>query len=369
MKEIIKVDVLPDKECIDVYGPLSTQAPPLQLQGTVRLELSRSAKFKVLNLKFKGYHQVYEKFPDTAMVDARSPIQADICEAQVSLVPPNSTLGTGQHELPFILSIPGNLPQSFENASGHLRYEFTVTAREGSAWIGLAESHKYKRSIQVRRHYIPSLEEAPFLDPRVTFTKRQPHVFDISLEYPSVVPAEQHDFSVFGNIIPLYRRCTPLKVLATLKQVKEARNSSKDPSRPNRTEARTSRTLTFETVIFGPIEYNFETMPTQESSSQLSKAGQRVDIHYDFDFMFKLDQTKLSEHLDSPLLDITHCLLLKVHLPDHQMYEMQVPIVMTTIPSRPPAFEESNSFVQLSPSSQEPETLPKYHHVSVARPS
>jgi hypothetical protein len=166
----------------------------------------------VISLKFKGYHQVYEKFPDTAMVDARSPIQADICEAQVSLIPPNATLAVGQHELPFILSIPGNLPQSF-----------TVTAREGSTWIGLAESHKYKRAIQVRRHYIPSLEEAPFLDPRVTFTKRQPHVFDMSLEYPSVVPAEQHDFSVFGNIIPLYRRCTPLKVVATFKQVREAR--------------------------------------------------------------------------------------------------------------------------------------------------
>jgi hypothetical protein len=48
MKEIISVDVLPDKDCIDVYGPLSEDAPPLQLRGTVRLQLSRPAKFKVL---------------------------------------------------------------------------------------------------------------------------------------------------------------------------------------------------------------------------------------------------------------------------------------------------------------------------------
>lgn len=56
MKDIIKVDVLPDKECIDVYGPLSSQAPPLQLQGTVRLELLRSAKFKVLKYGQLGFY-------------------------------------------------------------------------------------------------------------------------------------------------------------------------------------------------------------------------------------------------------------------------------------------------------------------------
>jgi hypothetical protein len=127
--------------------------------------------------------------------------------------------------------------------------------------------------------------------------------------------------------------------------------------------------LTFETVIFGPIEYNFETATAQEPSTQLSKAGQRMEIHYDFEFLFKLDQSKLEKHLDSPLLDITHCLVVEVYLPDNSTYEVHVPIVMTTIPSRPPAFEESNSFVQLSPSSQEPEKLPKYHHVAVARPS
>jgi hypothetical protein len=175
-----------------------------------------------LSLKFKGYHQIYEKFPETSVVDSLSSVQADICETQVTLISPNSSLAAGKHHLPFLLNIPGNLPQSFENASGHLRYEFTVTAKEASSWIAL-ESHKYKRQIEVHRHYIPSLEEAPFLDPRVTFTKRQNHTFDISLEYPSVVPVEQHGFSVFGNITPLSLRGTPHRVTATLKQVKEAR--------------------------------------------------------------------------------------------------------------------------------------------------
>lgn len=156
------------------------------------------------------------------MVDSLSAVQADICETQVSLVSPNSRLSAGQHHIPFLLSIPGNLPQSFENASGHLRYEFTVAAKEASTWIAL-ETHKYKRQIKVHRHYIPSLEEAPFLDPRVTFSKRQNHIFDISLEYPSVVPVEQHGFSVFGNITPLSGRGIPHKVTVTLKQVKEAR--------------------------------------------------------------------------------------------------------------------------------------------------
>jgi Arrestin (or S-antigen), N-terminal domain len=174
------------------------------------------------SLKFKGYHQILEKFPETSVVDSLSTVQADICETQVTLISPNSSLSAGQHEIPFSLSIPGNLPQSFENTSGHLRYEFTVTARESSNWLNL-ESHKYKRQIQVHRHYIPSLEEAPFLDPRVTFSKRQSRSFDINLEYPSVVPVEQHGFSVFGNIAPLGRRGIPAKVIATLKQVKETR--------------------------------------------------------------------------------------------------------------------------------------------------
>ncbi|KAI8575478.1 hypothetical protein K450DRAFT_261676 [Umbelopsis ramanniana AG] len=222
MKEIISVDVLPEKTSIDVYGPLTSDAPPLLLRGTVRLQLARTAKFKALTLKFKGYHQILEKFPETSVVDSLSTVQADICETQVTLISPNSSVSAGQHEIPFSLSIPGNLPQSFENASGHLRYEFTVTARESSNWLNL-ESHKYKRQIQVHRHYIPSLEEAPFLDPRVTFSKRQSHIFDIHLEYPSVVPVEQQGFSAFGNIAPLGRRGIPAKVIATLKQVKETR--------------------------------------------------------------------------------------------------------------------------------------------------
>ncbi|KAI9282451.1 hypothetical protein BC943DRAFT_339361 [Umbelopsis sp. AD052] len=368
MKEIISVDVLPEKTSIDVYGALTADAPPLLLRGTVRLQLSRTAKFKALTLKFKGYHQILEKFPETSVVDSLSTVQADICETQVTLISPNSSVKAGQHELPFSLSIPGNLPPSFENPSGHLRYEFTVTARESSNWLNL-ESHKYKRQIQVHRHYIPSLEEAPFLDPRVTFSKRQSHVFDINLEYPSVVPVEQHGFSVFGNIAPLGRRGIPAKVIATLKQVKETRNSSKDPSRPNRTECRVPSKLTSETTLYGPLEYDFHTGQSVELKPELSKAGQRIDIHYDFDFSFTLDQTKIQKHLDTPLLDITHCICIQVFFVDNPVpFEAQVPIIMTTIPSRPPGFEESTALRNPHCARQEePEKLPTYQRVTTDR--
>ncbi|KAH8547653.1 hypothetical protein BGW37DRAFT_226279 [Umbelopsis sp. PMI_123] len=368
MKDIVSVDVLSEKSSIDVYGPLTPDAPPLQLRGTVRLQLAKAAKFKVLTLKFKGYHQILEKFPETSVVDSLSTVLADICETQVNLVSPSSTLSAGQHNIPFLLSIPGNLPQSFENASGHLRYEFTVTAREASGWLNL-ESHKYKRQIQVHRHYIPSLEEAPFLDPRVTFSKRVSRFFDMSLEYPSVVPVEQHGFSVYGNIAPLSRRGTPLKVVVTLKQVKETRNSSKDPSRPNRTECRVPSKLTSEETLFGPLEYDFQTGQPGELKPELSKAGQRIDVHYDFDFSFKLDQTKIQKHLDTPLLDITHCIYIQVYFVDSPIpFEAQVPIIMTTIPSRPPGFEESTMLVNPHCALQEePEKLPTYQRITTER--
>jgi hypothetical protein len=55
MKEIISVDVLPEKTSIDVYGALTTDAPPLQLRGTVRLQLARAAKFKALTYVIFSY--------------------------------------------------------------------------------------------------------------------------------------------------------------------------------------------------------------------------------------------------------------------------------------------------------------------------
>lgn len=56
MKEIISVDVLPEKTSIDVYGALTTDAPPLQLRGTVRLQLARAAKFKALTYVIFPFH-------------------------------------------------------------------------------------------------------------------------------------------------------------------------------------------------------------------------------------------------------------------------------------------------------------------------
>ena len=147
------------------------------------------------------------------------------------------------------------------------------------------------------------------------------------------------------------------------------RNSSKDPSRPNRTECRVPSKLTSETTLYGPLEYDFHTGQSGELKPELSKAGQRIDVHYDFDFSFKLDQTKIQKHLDTPLLDITHCICVQVYFVDNPVpFEAQVPIIMTTIPSRPPGFEESTTLLNPHCARQEvPDKLPTYQRVTTDR--
>jgi len=127
--------------------------------------------------------------------------------------------------------------------------------------------------------------------------------------------------------------------------------------------------LTSETTLYGPLEYDFHTGQSGELKPELSKAGQRIDVHYDFDFSFKLDQTKIQKHLDTPLLDITHCICVQVYFVDNPVpFEAQVPIIMTTIPSRPPGFEESTTLLNPHCARQEvPDKLPTYQRVTTDR--
>ncbi|EEB94308.1 hypothetical protein MPER_06894, partial [Moniliophthora perniciosa FA553] len=117
-KERLRLEILLDKECIELKGT-GVDVEPARLSGHVALCLSESTSIKEITLVFRGKARLPVPGHETMTINS-SPLTYIICNHEWSFLEGSKghshTLKAGKHFFPFQLQIGGSLPSTLSTS-------------------------------------------------------------------------------------------------------------------------------------------------------------------------------------------------------------------------------------------------------------
>ncbi|RUS20354.1 hypothetical protein BC937DRAFT_95403 [Endogone sp. FLAS-F59071] len=332
MDEITDVIIFPGKYHLDLPSPLAStvDAAPVCIPSKVTLVLCKPLKVRSVTLRFRGTHGAYATCFDPLIAPKHDPT-VTIVDIKIPLVDELTVLHRGETNLTFDLNLPADLPPSFENESGYLRYTATVKIARALA-AGLRKVVKFDKVIDLRKDM--RLGDGRAVDTpaeeRDIFTQRRGGIIEVGVDHPSVICASQRSARLVADMMFLSGRSMPKSIVTSLEKVITVRTNIKHPNRPQRREThhgfweRSSSSLVSDRNFWGP--------DTQPGNTALPLTpGQRQTAV----FQICLDPTRTGHHLSSPLVEITHRFRVRVIFihPWEEDLEFTVPVVISPIPS------------------------------------
>ncbi|ORY93575.1 hypothetical protein BCR43DRAFT_382076 [Syncephalastrum racemosum] len=189
MRDYFKnIEIDPDDGYIDFIGPAKPTSPHRLLKGRVKLSLERSVKIRSMTVKFKGSSRVCLHAAGDLVVDIQTMLLPKI---KSSLFDNKSTtLGAGDHVIPWELQIPNVYPRSLliKRASVNYKVELTITIGMGLQKKTVTTEHP----IVLQRHLLPCKELSPLVGTRV-YRYTVPGKFHYEVDCPRIISLDQGD--------------------------------------------------------------------------------------------------------------------------------------------------------------------------------
>ncbi|KTW25753.1 hypothetical protein T552_03366 [Pneumocystis carinii B80] len=185
----------------------NTEAEGVTVNGSVVLSINDSISVKSIIFRFYGVNKV--KWTEMVMSSARMPVERNqkqkslVFEKEISLFPINGTktIGKGNHEFPFEIHIPGDIPESvgpYEqgDSMGFLVYKMKVTIERPVFLSNIV----YRKHVHIIRTLPPfSLDSIHAMYVEDTWLNK--------IEYNINIPTKACEV---GSIIPIDMRFVPL---------------------------------------------------------------------------------------------------------------------------------------------------------------
>lgn len=180
--------------------------------------LCKPLKVRSVTLRFHGTHGAYATCFDPLIAPKHDPTIA-IVDIKVPLVDELTVLHRGETNLTFDLNLPADLPPSFENENGYLRYRATVKIVRALA-AGLRKAVKFDKVMDLRKdmRLDGRMVDAP-AEERDTFTQRRGGIIEVGVDHPSVMCAGQRNAKLVADMMFLSGRSMPKSIVTSLEKV------------------------------------------------------------------------------------------------------------------------------------------------------
>ncbi|RUS31004.1 hypothetical protein BC938DRAFT_478633 [Jimgerdemannia flammicorona] len=319
MKKIIAVDVIPDSGIIEFCGPTTTTTPYI-LRGKVRLVLSAPLKIKRLMLAFEGMNRLHAvRIGACYQIEER--LSGPTVEAPIrpgrTIVQSAATLPAGVTDLPFEMTLEGDIPPSYE--LGQLAsVEYALTAIVVPTAL-LSKSAIFRKGVIVERHLVPGIASASFNGVRRQMNGMREGVIEYHVDVPKIISADQGITTIFLKLNVLSIHGRPENVTVVLEQLIQGRMKSKDRFRPV-------------TINAGNLEGTF-TKPIASFFRDLSRTSWPIGGPTDLTIPLSLTG-RIQADIDSPLADLTHRLCVSITFASRDERDMNLifSIIVTSVP-------------------------------------
>ncbi|RUP50955.1 hypothetical protein BC936DRAFT_136905 [Jimgerdemannia flammicorona] len=319
MKKIIAVDVIPDSGIIEFCGPTTTTTPYI-LRGKVRLVLSAPLKIKRLMLAFEGMNRLHAvRIGACYQIEER--LSGPTVEAPIrpgrTVVQSAATLPAGVTDLPFEMTLEGDIPPSYE--LGQLAsVEYALTAIVVPTAL-LSKSAIFRKGVIVERHLVPGIASASFNGVRRQMNGMREGVIEYHVDVPKIISADQGITTIFLKLNVLSIHGRPENVTVVLEQLIQGRMKSKDRFRPV-------------TINAGNLEGTF-TKPIASFFRDLSRTSWPIGGPTDLTIPLSLTG-RIQADIDSPLADLTHRLCVSITFASRDERDMNLifSIIVTSVP-------------------------------------
>lgn len=225
MKEIIGLDIIPEVEVIEYFGP-STFTSPFILRGKVRVVVSGTLRIKRLTVKFDGTNRLqmnkliegYLEGPLSLMqnrIESYQWVLTPIIHIEIVLCDVPTILTSGVNDLPFEVTLPADLPASYKHDFASLDYELAAVVVPVAI---LSKAEKFRRAIPVVRHLLPNIATANLSNLRKQYSGRRDGVVTYQVDTPKVICVEQGEATISLSLGILSLHGRPKDVAVILEQ-------------------------------------------------------------------------------------------------------------------------------------------------------
>ncbi|KAH8551887.1 hypothetical protein BGW37DRAFT_492792 [Umbelopsis sp. PMI_123] len=310
MRDMIASEILLESEGIDLFGDPTADLDSCIVRGKLRLFLAKPRRIARIYMKFTG--QTQTKVLDD--LDDQYPT-VQVVDSSLNVIATSTRFSAGLTDIPFELSIPGDIPASCSLPKGHIAYTLSVEIILNNPLNKLMKPIYVEKPILVRRSFVTGLDLLAYMpSSRCRGTRRRTMMAEF--EAPKVVCQETGRVAVHGKVLGCFN-----KIVMRLEQLAVYRLCSNDPKRPTSMGPLFDKPVVENTVAF-EREYDFENI-----------AGD-VEEEIVAEIETMSPKTPLFTDVKSPLIEVCHRLRINIHWVDkkEQTMSLAYPLVVSTLP-------------------------------------
>ncbi|KAI9284204.1 hypothetical protein BC943DRAFT_86890 [Umbelopsis sp. AD052] len=220
MPDMIASEILLESEGIDLFGDPTADLDSFVIRGKLRLFLAKPRRIARIYMRFTG--QTQTSIMDD--LDGQYPI-VQVADSGLNVIEKSTRFTAGLTDVPFELSIPGDIPATCSLPQGQTSYTLSVEIMLSSPLNKLMKPIYIEKPIPVRRSFVTGLDLLAYMpSSRCKGTRRQ---MAAEFEAPKVVCQESGSIVVHGKVLGCFN-----KIVVRLEQLTVYRLCSNDPKRP-----------------------------------------------------------------------------------------------------------------------------------------
>lgn len=208
MPDMIASEILLESEGIDLFGDPTADLDSFVIRGKLRLFLAKPRRIARIYMRFTG--QTQTKIMDD--LDDQYPT-VQVADSSLNVIEKPTRFTAGLTDVPFELSIPGDIPASCTLPQGQISYTLSVEIMLSSPLNKLMKPIYIEKPIHVRRSFVTGLDLLAYMpSSRCRGTRRQ--LMMAEFEAPKVVCRESGTIAVHGKVLGCFN-----KIIARLEQL------------------------------------------------------------------------------------------------------------------------------------------------------
>jgi hypothetical protein len=208
MPDMIASEILLESEGIDFFGDPTADLDSFVIRGKLRLFLAKPKRIARIYMRFTG--QTQTKIMDD--LDDQYPT-VQVADSSLNVIEKPTRFTAGLTDVPFELSIPGDIPASCSLPQGQISYTLSVEIMLNGPLNKLVKPIYIEKPIHVRRSFVTGLDLLAYMpSSRCRGTRRQ--LMSAEFEAPKVVCRESGTIVLPGKVLGCFN-----KIIVSLEQL------------------------------------------------------------------------------------------------------------------------------------------------------